>query len=452
MDKARETAVRILYEVHENGAYANVALAKALRQAELGEQDRRFVTELVYGTVKAGGTLDWILRRYVNRPVRKIQPLVREILRLGLYQLFYLDKVPVSAACNTAVELAKGMGMKGLAGFVNAVLRTAVREPEKAAFPSGKGHATENLALSSQHPEWLVRRWVKTFGFEAAERLCRFDNEQPLLSVRTNTLRTERDALLEELRQAGAEVEPSLWASEGILVRRHGALDALAPLQQGRCQVQDESSMLVAHVVGPQPGEFIIDCCAAPGGKTTHMAALMHDKGRILAGDIYDHKLQRIEENAARLGIQIIETEEIDAREIGEQYEAMADRVLVDAPCSGLGVLRRKPDARWRKTADEIAALPDLQLSILESAAMAVKPGGVLVYSTCTIELAENQGVVSRFLEAHPEFALETTGHYLPLPTKHAESKMVQLLPHVDGTDGFFICRMKKTSKTDKKG
>ena len=235
-------------------------------------------------------------------------------------------------------------------------------------------------------------------------------------------------------------------------MRRHGALDALAPLQQGRCQVQDESSMLVAHVVGPQPGEFIIDCCAAPGGKTTHMAALMHDKGRILAGDIYDHKLQRIEENAARLGIQIIETEEIDAREIGEQYEAMADRVLVDAPCSGLGVLRRKPDARWRKTADEIAALPDLQLSILESAAMAVKPGGVLVYSTCTIELAENQGVVSRFLEAHPEFALETTGHYLPLPTKHAESKMVQLLPHVDGTDGFFICRMKKTSKTDKKG
>ena len=348
MDKARETAVRILYEVHENGAYANVALAKALRQAELGEQDRRFVTELVYGAVKAGGTLDWILRRYVNRPVRKIQPLVREILRLGLYQLFYLDKVPASAACNTAVELAKGMGMKGLAGFVNAVLRTAVREPEKAAFPSGKGHATENLALSSQHPEWLVRRWVKTFGFEAAERLCRFDNEQPLLSVRTNTLRTERDALLEELRQAGAEVEPSLWAPEGILVRRHGALDALAPLQQGRCQVQEESSMLVAHVVGPQLGEFIIDCCAAPGGKTTHMAALMHDKGRILAGDIYDHKLQRIEENAARLGIQIIETEEIDAREIGEQYEAMADRVLVDAPCSGLGVLRRKPDARWR--------------------------------------------------------------------------------------------------------
>lgn len=444
MDKARETAVRILYEVHENGAYANVALARALRQAELSEQDRRFVTELVYGAVKAGGTLDWILRRYVSRPVRKIQPLVREILRLGLYQIFYLDKVPASAACNTSVDLAKGMGMKGLSGFVNAVLRTAVREPEKAAFPTGKGHATENLALRSQHPEWLVRHWVRTFGFEAAEKLCRFDNEQPVLSVRTNTLCTDRQSLLRELERAGAEAEPSQWAPEGVIVHRHGALDSLAPLQEGHCQVQDESSMLVAHVVGPQPGEFIIDCCAAPGGKTTHMAALMHDEGRILAGDIYEHKLQRIEENAERLGIHIIETEQIDAREIGEQYEAMADRVLVDAPCSGLGVLRRKPDARWRKTAEEVKALPALQLAILESAARAVKPGGVLVYSTCTIELAENQGVVSRFLEQHREFELTTTGRYLPLPTKHAESRMVQLLPHIDGTDGFFICRMNK--------
>lgn len=444
MDKARETAVRILYEVHENGAYANVALAKALRQAGLSEQDRRFVTELVYGAVKAGDTLDWILRQYVNRPVRKIQPLVREILHLGLYQLFYLDRVPASAACNTSVELAKGMGMKGLSGFVNAVLRTAVREPQKAAFPQGKGHATAGLALRSQHPEWLVRHWVKTFGFEAAEKLCAFDNEQPVLSVRTNTLRTTREALLKELADCGAEAEASKWAPEGILIRSHGALDTLAPLQEGRCQVQDESSMLVAHAVGPQPGEFVIDCCAAPGGKTTHLAALMQDNGRILAGDIYDHKLLRIEENAARLGIHIIETEKIDAREIGEQYEGMADRVLVDAPCSGLGVLRRKPDARWRRTKKEIEALPALQMAILESAAAAVKPGGVLVYSTCTIELAENQGVVSRFLEVHPEFSQETTGHFLPMPTKHREAKMVQLLPHIDGTDGFFICRMKK--------
>ena len=444
MDNARETAVRIFYEVHENGAYANVALAKALRRSKLSEQDRRFVTELVYGAVKAGGTLDWILRRYVKRPVRKIQPLVREILHLGLYQLFYLDKVPASAVCNTSVELAKGMGMKGLSGFVNGVLRTAVREPQRAAFPEGKGHATEGLALRSQHPEWLVRHWVRTFGFEAAEKICAFDNEQPILSVRANTLRTDREQLQQALAEAGAEVRCSDWAPEGLLITKHGALDELKPLQEGLCQVQDESSMLVAHVVDPQPGEFILDCCAAPGGKTTHMAALMQDRGRIVAGDIYDHKLQRIADNASRLGIHIIETQRLDAREAGDYYEGMADRVLIDAPCSGLGVLRRKPDARWRKTQQEIEALPKLQLEILTRASRAVKPGGILVYSTCTIELSENQAVVSRFLEEHPEFELQTTGRFLPLPSIHRQAKMVQLMPQVDGTDGFFICRMKR--------
>ncbi|BAL83470.1 putative ribosomal RNA small subunit methyltransferase B [Selenomonas ruminantium subsp. lactilytica TAM6421] len=441
MDKAREIAIKILNEVHEEGAYANVALARHLRKAELSDQDRRFVTELVYGAVKAGDTLDWILRRYVNRPLKKIPTMVREILRLGLYQIFYLDKVPASAACNTAVELAKKYSHAGTVKFVNAVLRTAVREPEKAAFPEGKGKATEGLALKSQHPYWLVKRWVKQFGFEEAEKLCAFDNGQPVLSVRTNTLKTDRAALLTALQEAGAEVQESQWTPEGIRVTSHGALDDLAPLQEGLCQVQDESSMLVAHVVDPQPGELIIDCCSAPGGKTTHMAALMKNEGRIVAGDIYEHKLTRIEENAQRLGIDIIETNLIDAREIGEEYEDMADRVLVDAPCSGLGVLRRKPDARWNKSAEEIAALPPLQGEILDSAAKALKAGGVLVYSTCTIDRSENDEVVEAFLARHPEFTLEQTGAFLP---HKREDMMVQLYPQRDGTDGFFIARMRK--------
>lgn len=199
--------------------------------------------------------------------------------------------------------------------------------------------------------------------------------------------------------------------------------------------------MLVAHVVDPQPGELIIDCCSAPGGKTTHMAALMKNNGRIVAGDIYEHKLERIAENARRLGIDIIEPTLLDAREVGEEYEAMADRVLVDAPCSGLGVLRRKPDARWNKSAEEIAQLPELQLQILHSAAKALKNGGVLVYSTCTIEPGENQEVVAKFLAAHQEFALEKAGDYLQ-PKRQAD--MVQLYPQRDGTDGFFIARMRK--------
>lgn len=441
MDKAREIAIKILNEVHEEGAYANVALARHLRKADLSDQDRRFVTELVYGAVKAGDTLDWILRRYVNRPLKKIPPMVRDILRLGLYQIFYLDKVPASAACNTAVEITKKYSHAGTVKFVNAVLRTAVREPEKAAFPEGKGKATEGLALKSQHPYWLVKRWVKQFGFEEAEALCAFDNGQPVLSVRTNTLKTERPELMAALKEAGAEVQESQWTPEGILVTAHGALDNLAPLQEGLCQVQDESSMLVAHVVDPQPGELIIDCCSAPGGKTTHMAALMENKGRIVAGDIYEHKLERIEENAKRLGIDIIEPTLLDAREVGEEYEDMADRVLVDAPCSGLGVLRRKPDARWNKRAEEIAALPPLQGEILDSAAKALKAGGVLVYSTCTIDPSENDEVVEAFLTRHPEFTLEQTGDFLPVKRS---DKMVQLYPQRDGTDGFFIARLRK--------
>jgi 16S rRNA (cytosine967-C5)-methyltransferase len=442
MDKAREAAVKIINVVHEKGAYANVALVQELRRQELSDVDRRFVTELVYGTVKAGATLDWILRRYVNRPVKKIPPMIADILRLGLYQLFFMDRIPASAACNEAVELAKRYGHPGTVKFVNAVLRTAVREPEKAAFPEGKGQATTQLALASQHPEWLVRRWIREFGYAEAAALCAFDNEQAVLSLRTNTLKISREDLLTRLQDEGAEGEASAWAPEGIRCLSHGALDRLPSLQQGLFQVQDESSMQVAHVVAPQPGEFIIDTCSAPGGKTTHLAAIMENTGRILALDIYEHKLQRVAENAARLGISIIETKLLDAREVGELYAGQADRVLVDAPCSGLGVLRRKPDARWNKTPEQLAELPPLQLEILSSAARAVKPGGVLVYSTCTILREENQAVVEAFLAAQPDFFLEKTGHFLP--GKPREDAMVQLLPQRDGTDGFFIARLRR--------
>ena len=444
MDKARETAAEILHAVHEEGAYANVALVRELRRKELSDVDRRFVTELVYGAVKAGDTLDWILRRYVNRPLRKIPPMVREVLRLGIYQIFYMDKVPPSAACNEAVELTKKYSHTGTVKFVNAVLRTAVREPEKAKFPEGKGKEAERLALSCCHPLWMVKRWIKAFGVEETGRLCAFNNVQPILSLRTNTLKISRASLLEELAAAGAEAKPSGWSPEGILCLSHGALDDFPALSQGFCQVQDESSMLVAHVMAPRAGEFVIDACSAPGGKATHLAALMGNRGRVLACDIYEHKLRRIEENAARLGIEVIETTLMDARALGEKYKEQADRVLVDAPCSGLGVLRRKPDARWRKRVEEIKALPKLQSEILESAARALKPGGVLVYSTCTIEPEENQQVVESFLNHHEDFHLDDTGSFLPCGKR--QEKLVQLYPQRDGTDGFFIARMVRAS------
>jgi len=440
MDRAREIAAKVLQAVHEQGAYANVALVQELRKNRLPDVDRRFVTELVYGAVKAGDTLDWILCRYASRPLKKIPSMVREILRLGIYQIFFMDKVPPSAACNESVELAKKYSHGGTAKFVNAVLRTAAREPQRAEFPEGRDGAC--LALSSCHPLWLVKRWIHAFGYEEAKALCAFDNSQPPLSLRANTLKTSRDGLMEKLRAEGVEVLPSSWAPEGVLCRSHGSLDDLAALRQGFCQAQDESSMLVAHVLAPRPGEFIIDACSAPGGKAAHMAAIMENRGRILACDIYGHKLRRIEENASRLGIRILGTRLMDARELGNEYAGKADRVLVDAPCSGLGVLRRRPDARWRKEPGLLEELPILQLAILEGAAEALKPGGVLVYSTCTIGAEENQQVVERFLETHREFRLENAGALLPAGKR--PEKMLQLYPQRDGTDGFFIACMSR--------
>ncbi len=440
MDRAREAAAKILLTVHEENAYANVVLAREIRKLKLEDRDRRFVTELVYGTTKAGMTLDWILQRYINRPLKKISPMVREILRTGMYQLFYMEKVPPSAACNEAVELTKKYSHIGTVKFVNAVLRTAARQPEKAAFPIGKN--AEYLALSAFHPVWLVKKWIAQFGYAETAELCTFNNGQPNLSLRANTLKCSQKELLDKLCTEGAEGTASEWTPEGVLCQAHGSLDTMEALQQGFCQVQDESSMLVAHVVDPQPEEFIIDACSAPGGKATHMAALMKNQGRILAGDIYPHKLARIEENARRLSVKIVETVLMDARKIGENFTEQADRVLADVPCSGLGVLRRKPDARWTKQPNELDELPLLQFEILESAAKAVKKGGILVYSTCTIAPEENQQVVEKFLKQHKEFFLEDTGKFLPL--KQRDEKMVQLYPHKDGTDGFFIARMKR--------
>ncbi|GAA0205462.1 16S rRNA (cytosine(967)-C(5))-methyltransferase RsmB [Selenomonas dianae] len=439
IDRVRDLAMQVLQKVHVAGAYANVVLVETLREVQLSERDRRFLTELVYGVTKAGASLDYMIGRYVA-DLRKAQPAIRELLRLGFYQIFCMDRVPPSAACNTAVELAKKHGRRGAESFVNGVLRAALREPERAAFPDGRD--ARSLALRTWHPQWMVERWIRTYGYERTEELCRCNNTSAPLSMRVNTLRTNRDALMEQLAAAGAQVRASAWVPDGIVLDAHGALDELAALREGLAQVQDESSMLVAHILGAEPGMTVIDACAAPGGKTTHIAQRMENRGRILAFDIYEEKIRRIERNAKRLGISIIEAHLSDACEIGAVYAGQADRVLVDAPCSGLGVLRRKPDARWKKSARDAKTLPSLQHAILESAAQTVKKGGVLVYSTCTMEECENAAVVNAFLETHTDFALEETGRFLPVQ-KTAE-RMVQIMPEADGPDGFFIARMRR--------
>ncbi len=440
---ARQAALKILRDIYENEAYANIALGKYFSHNEIEEQDRRFITEIVYGTVKAGDTLLWILRQYIKMPVRKVHPVIRTILRMGIYQLIYMDKVPESAACNESVKLAKKYGHAGTVKFVNAVMRSIARDKSKCDFDKIKQDTPLYTALKYWHPEWLVNLFIKEFGIEQTEELCRFNNTDAPLSIRCNTLKISADDLLKMLREKDAVCQKSFFCSEGIVCTKHPALSKLNILNSGQAVMQDESSMLVAHVMRPEATDFIIDVCSAPGGKATHMAALMQNQGTVLANDIYEHKLKLIQDNADRLGLHNIKTNIADARSLGEKYEQKADKVLADVPCSGLGVLRRKADARWNKSAEEIEKLPQLQYEILESAAKAVKINGILVYSTCTIIKRENIDVIDRFLAEHNDFVLESVDNFLPEKLR-GRGAVLQLLPHIDNTDGFFIARMKR--------
>ena len=428
MDKVRLTATKIIYNVTAKGAWANVELAQMLRQEKFSDLDRKFCTELVYGAIKAGASLDWKISKYLSRPLSKVDEKILAVLRAGMYQIFFLDRVPNSAAVNESVELSKKFCGFGESKFVNGVLRSAVRDPHKSDFPTGDD--LKSLALRNFHPLWLVKLFVKEFGLGATKKILAFDNTDPPLCLRVNFLKTTREDVLNALKKFGMQAEPSTYAPEGIICKKnHGALDKFQPLRNGLCQVQDESSMTAARLLNPQPGEFVIDCCAAPGGKSTHLAELMQNRGRIIAADIYETKLNHVKQNAERLGIKIIEPLLIDARNIGEKFFEQADKVLVDAPCSGLGVLRRKADLRWKKNPDELKALPALQSEILSSASKTLKRGGILVYSTCTITRCENEDVIEKFLTTHENFQLV---------------EMKNFLPHVTNTDGFFFAKLIK--------
>jgi 16S rRNA (cytosine967-C5)-methyltransferase len=440
---ARQTALQILCAVYDDGAYANIALNKYLVRHELKETDRRFITELVYGTIKAGDTLLWILQQYSKIPIKKIHPIIRSILRMGIYQLVFMDKIPASAACNESVKLAKKYGHPGTVKFVNAILRAITRNSDKCDFNKVSNDKISYLALKYWHPRWLVKLLINEFGIEQTENFCQFNNTDPPLSFRCNTLKNNPAELLEQLTQKGFTCYQSALCQEGIICTKHPSLVNLMELQTGQAIIQDVSSMLVAHVLDPQKDDFIIDMCSAPGGKTTHIATLLENTGTVLANDIYEHKIKLITDNASRLNLHNIKTNIADARLLGNDYKYAADKVLADVPCSGLGVLRRKADARWNKTAADIEKLPQLQYEILESAAKAVKHGGILIYSTCTILKRENTAVIERFLTAHDDFSIDPIDAFLPQQLR-GRGNMLQLLPPYDDTDGFFIARLKR--------
>ncbi|WCK53037.1 16S rRNA (cytosine(967)-C(5))-methyltransferase RsmB [Aneurinibacillus sp. Ricciae_BoGa-3] len=448
---AREWAVYILVQVEEKQAYSNLELKEALAHAGLSSRDTNLVTELVYGTLTRLNTIDWMLSRYLSRPSAKLEGWVRNLLRISFYQISYLDRIPDRAVVHEAVEIAKSWGHQGIAGMVNGVLRSRLRQPEKAEIPNNLS-AAKRISLVHSHPEWMVAEWIKRYGMEETERMCEENNLPPEVSLRANSLKTDRDKLAHAIKEQveDASVQPSSVAPEGLVIRGTGNIAALPAYRQGSCTVQDESSMLVAHAVAPKPGMSVLDTCAAPGGKTTHIAELMNNQGAITALDIHPHKLDLIADNARRLGLSIIDGRQanaVDADTILTGY--MYDRVLVDAPCSGLGVIRRKPDIKWRKTASDTNSIRGIQLEILEAAAKLVKPEGRLVYSTCTVQAEENEDLIQDFLNQHADWELDgglvqDMPESVRLKYSTLSRGYMQILPHHFHSDGFFIARLKR--------
>lgn len=437
-DNARAVALAVLASVEE-GAYSNLKLNHVLRQARLSREDAALATEITYGTLQRQNTLDWMLAPFLRREMSELDGWVRNLLRLSVYQLVYLDRVPAHAVVDEAVKLAKKWGNAGVGGFVNAVLRNFLRHPERRHI-SDDLPPIRRLALEFSHPKWLVRRWLSQYGRERTEAIMRHNNGRPVQAVRVNRLKCGREELLDRLRQQyPGDWQVSPIAEQGLRYVGNAPLAYSRWYREGWLTIQDESAQLVSEILDPQPGMRVLDACAAPGGKTTHLAERMEDRGTVVAWDVYDHKVKLVQQAARRLGLSSITVERFDAR-LGPDWPGEPfDAVLLDAPCSGLGVLRRRPEIKWTRREDDIPNLVRLQRELLDGVAPLVRPGGILVYSTCTLEREENEANVAWFLERHREFQLDrTTAHPL------CAEGWVQIFPDQYDSDGFFIARMKR--------
>jgi len=443
----RQLASEILDKVDSRKAYADILLDRALRTANLNERDRALLNELTYGTLRWRGNIDGRLRQYLRRPLNKTDPLIRNLLRVTFYQLLFLNKIPDYAAVNEAAQLAKVHGGAKTAGFVNGVLRNFLREKDRANDNFDKCESAARLAVTCSHPEWLVRRWLDEFD-DSAQALMRANNQKAPLVLRVNLLKCTREELLERFVKTGINAKVSPRSPQGISLASGCAVEKLPGFAEGLFQVQGEASQLIAYLLSPLPGERILDACAAPGGKSTHIAELMQDRGKLFAIDTSARGVEKICQNVARLGLRSLSVLRADASsELGGALREPYDRVLVDAPCSGLGTLRGHPETKWHRNESDIQRLTRLQAKILTRVAGYLKPGGVVVYATCTLTRDENERMVESFLVAHRSFELQDAARYLPQEARQmVREKYFLALPHRDDTDGFFAARMRKIS------
>jgi 16S rRNA (cytosine967-C5)-methyltransferase len=427
---ARACAYAVVRRVFEQGAWADRALHGEARRLDLDARDRALAVRLAYGTVQRKAALDHAIAAFARRPAQDLDPPVLAALRLGVFQLAYLDRVPPHAAVTESVELAKADRPRA-AGLVNAVLRRAARDarPLLDALPEA---TPAQAALRHSHPEWIAELWWEALGPDTARALMAAGNEPAEAVVRVNTLKTTPEALAERLPTG---------AIDGDALVLDGPFDAFAApeWEEGLFMPQSRAAMAVARILDPRPGDHVLDLCAAPGGKTTHLAALMGNEGRVTAVEQHPGRAEALRQTAARMGATIVEVRTQDAQQ--PQERAAYDRVLVDPPCSDLGTLASRPDARWRK-ADRPRQLAALQSRILAAGAEAVRPGGTLVYSTCTISPIENERVVEDFLAAHSDFAADDLSAVHPVWKHPSMPRTLQTLPHRDRTDGFFIARL----------
>jgi 16S rRNA (cytosine967-C5)-methyltransferase len=447
--RVRELASEILVKTETKKAYADLLLDQTIRNSVLSERDRALLTEITLGTLRWRATIDAHLSRHLRRPLADTDPFLRNVLRVTLYQLLFLDKIPEYAAVNEAVELAKARGGRREGDFVNGVLRNFLRSNPHALQLSPAGdNSVSTVALKYSHPDWLVRRWIEQFGVQDGSALMQANNEKPPLVVRANQHRSSREAVLARLYQDGVAAEATLHSPQGIVITSGGVVAQIPAFREGLLQPQSEASQLVVYLLAPRPGERILDACAAPGGKATHIAEMMGDSGDVIAADKSAKGIEKIRENGTRLKLRSLHTVRADlTREVPNPYRVPYDRILVDAPCSGFGTLRSHPEIKWRRNEMDISRLSRLQATILNRVAPSVKAGGIVVYSTCTLMPEENEQVVRNFLLAHSEFELEDAVNYLPPNAKSmVHERYFLALPHRDNTDGFFAARMRKVA------
>lgn len=464
---SRAAALAVLLACQSAGRALDEELEKKGAEFELDLRDRGLAMELAYGVLRRQETIDWRLAPVLEKPLARLPTVVQTILRLGAYQLLFMDRIPASAAVDESVRLAKSYSKKlgrDWSGFVNAVLRNLSRSPEPV-FPDPASDPA--LALSVRHciPLWVCQRWIQRLGFEQAESACRAAGRIPALTLRVNCLRSTRDTFLNRLQREGISARPTTISPVGVVLEKGHLVTALPGFHGGDFYVEDEAAQLIPPLLDPQPGDLVLDACAAPGGKTTHLAELMKNQGHILALDRQRTRLELLEENCRRLGITIVTGLVADARNPLEALKrrdegreesgrsstvtpGLVDRILVDVPCSGLGVLRRHPEAKWHKQAVMMLRHHDLQEEILKAVGAVLRPGGMLVYSTCSTEPEETEDVIAEFCRVHAEWTRESVAPWLPSSalTYVTAHGALSTLGNDCGMDGFYAVRLRKVS------